>query len=101
MILNIDMTGKEALVTLLPRPKVDNEGVQRTNKTSGLPMWSTQLVITDESGGEIISVATQGEKPPDLAVGDEVELVGVVAHPWSGNGRSGVSYSAQKIELLA
>jgi hypothetical protein len=99
VILNIDVAGKEFRVTEGPHPKVDNQGMQRSDKQSGQPIWSTQIVVTDESGGEIIKVSTAG-KAPDLEVGEEVEVIDLIAIPWATNGRSGVAYRATAIRPL-
>lgn len=98
MILTIDIAGKEFQVTRDPSPKLDQQGEQRFNKESGLPMWATQVVVTDEDGGEIITIGTNGEKP-DFGVGDLVEPVDLVAIPWATNGRSGVAFKASRIIL--
>lgn len=97
MILNIDVAEKDFTVTRAPSPKVDAQGVQRAEKGSGLPMWSTELVVTDESGGEIIKVSTHG-KAPDVEVGDVVEVIDLVAIPWHTNGRSGIAYKATAVQ---
>lgn len=94
------MTGKDAVVTRAPQPKLDQTGTQRINKSSGKPLWTTQVCVTDQTGGEIISVATEGISPPDVDTGEEVELTAVVAIPWATNGRSGVSYRAQAVKAV-
>lgn len=96
VILNIDTTGKELVVTQNPEPKLDQTGRQRTDKESHEPLWSTQVVVTDDSGGEIIRIATAGE-PPDVKVGEEVRVDGLIAIPWSGNGRSGIAFRADTV----
>lgn len=97
MILNIDTTGKEISVTKDPEAKIDSAGAQRRDRTTDLPMWSTQVAVVDDSGGEIIKVATHAEVPPDVERGDMVIIHGLVAIPWMSNGRSGVAYRAEKI----
>lgn len=99
MILNIDVTGKDFVVTKEPWAKADQQGQQRLEKGTDLPMWSTQLVVTDTDGGEIIQVTTVGDKP-DLVPGDEVEVKGLIAFPWTSNGRNGITYRANSIEVV-
>lgn len=98
MRLTIDTSGKDFIVTKSPAPKLDQTGQQRVNKGTGAPLWSTQLVVTDEDGGAIISVAT--DEMPDADVGDGVEVIGLVAIPWNGPGRSGVAYQATSIKIV-
>lgn len=99
MILNIDTRGKEFVVTKDPSPKLDNNGVQRVDKRDGAPTWSTEVVVTDDSGGEILKINTSGGQP-DVERGDEVLPIGLEAIPWTTNGRSGVAYRAERIELV-
>lgn len=98
VILNVDVTDKEFVVTKAPLPKTDNEGNQRTSKDQ-LPLWSTQLVVTDPDGGSIINVSTEGDRP-DVEVRDEVDVHGLIAFPWFSNGKSGVAYRAESITLI-
>jgi hypothetical protein len=97
MILNIDTAGKEFVVTREPQPKLDQAGVQRGEKNTGDPMWSTEVVVTDESGGEILKITTVGSKP-DVVRGDEIIPVTLTAIPWTSNGRSGIAYRAEAIK---
>jgi hypothetical protein len=96
--LNLDMTDKRLVVTRAPEPKLDQHGVQRVNKSSDRPLWSTQVCVFDVDGGEIITITTEGDKPVDLAVDDVVVAYRLEAFPWASNGRSGVSYRAETIE---
>lgn len=97
MILNIDVSGKEFVVTKAPEAKTSNDGVHRTDKVGGLPLWQTELVVTDESGGEIIRVTTVGLNAPDVERGEDVDMIRLIAIPWFTNGRSGVAYRADGI----
>jgi hypothetical protein len=99
VILTIDVTDKEFQVTQAPRPKLDQLGQPRIDKQTKLPIWATQVVVTDEDGGEIISIVTVGEKPPNISVGDLAEVDGLIAHPWFNNNRSGVAYRAESIRV--
>jgi hypothetical protein len=97
MILTIDTADKDFIVTKRPTEKLDHLGQPRKNK-NGEIQWLTQVVVTDESGGEVISVSTDG-RPGDLDVGDPVEVSGLVAIPWNANSRNGVAYRATSIKL--
>jgi hypothetical protein len=100
MILIIDTTDKDFVVTQAPRQKLDQAGEPRKSKERpGQFLYTTQLVVTDESGGEIISVNTDGT-PGDLRPGDVVEVTGLVAIPWHTNGRSGTAYRAESVKAI-
>jgi hypothetical protein len=59
------------VITKNPEPKLDHNGVQRPDKQTGDPIWSTQVVVTR-----------------------------LVAIPWATNGRSGIAYRADRIKAL-
>lgn len=96
MILHLDMTGKELVVTKNPEPKSDQHGDQRFEKETSLPLWSTEVVCTDESGGEILRITTAGEQP-DVERGDIVTAPGIQVIPWATNGRSGRAFRANNV----
>lgn len=99
MILNIDVSAKDFAVTKAPEPKVDQNGVQRVEKETGHPIWSTELVCTDDSGGEIIRINTAG-KAPDVEVGDPVEVINLVAIPWHSKERQGIAWKADDVRAF-
>ena len=81
-----------------PEPKNDQNGNQRSEKGTGRLMWATQVFVLDETGGEVITITTAGEKP-GVKVGQLVAPVQLEAIPWATNGRNGVAFRA--IELRA
>lgn len=100
MILTIDMSNKAVVVTKNPEPKLDSGGNPRLDKTTGHPMWATEVVVTDTSGGEIIRITTADPHPPEVDAGDQVRLSNLIAHPWSSSGRTGVAYRADTIKAV-
>ena len=62
-------------------------------------MWSTQVFVLDETGGEVISITTAGEKP-DVTVGQLVAVEQLEAIPWATNGRNGVAFRAVSLKPL-
>ncbi|EPQ80825.1 hypothetical protein MMEU_1350 [Mycobacterium marinum str. Europe] len=58
-----------------------------------------QVMALDESGGEVISVTVAGE--PQVSAGRAVTVRGLVAVPWSQDGRSGIAYRAEAITQTA
>lgn len=99
MILLLDMTDKAMICTKAPEPKTDQHGEQRVERSTNQPLWATEVVVTDSSGGEVIRITTSGDKP-DIAVHDEVISSGLTALPWSTNGRNGMAYRATSLRAL-
>lgn len=97
MKLYVDTSAKQITVTLEPMEKKDQNGRQRTKRDTGRPMWSTQVFVLDDNGGEVITVTTAGERP-NVSVGQPVSLSKLEALPWSTNGRSGVAFRAAEIK---
>ncbi len=96
MKLYVDTLSKQVQVTKDPEPKNDQNGQQRSEKGTGRPMWSTQVFVLDETGGEVITITTAGVKP-QVSVGQLVTVQQLEAIPWATNGRNGVAFRA--IEL--
>jgi hypothetical protein len=97
MKLYVDTSAKQITVTLEAVEKKDQNGRQRTERDTGRPMWSTQVFVLDDVGGEVITVTTAGERP-NVKVGQPVSLVNLEALPWATNGRSGVAFRASEIK---
>ena len=49
MKLYVDTTGKQVTVSKPTEPKNDQNGSQRSEKGTGRPMWSTQVIVLDET----------------------------------------------------
>ena len=95
----IDMTGKQVTVSRPTETKNDQSGNQRSEKGTGRLMWSTQVFVLDETGGEVISITTAGEKP-NVTVGQLVAVEQLEAIPWATNGRTGVAFRAVSLKPL-
>ncbi|MFX0593311.1 hypothetical protein [Melissospora conviva] len=93
MKLYVDTTGKQVTVSKASEPKNDQNGNQRSEKGTGRLMWATQVFVLDETGGEVISITTAGERP-DVTVGQLVAVEQLEAIPWATNGRNGVAFRA-------
>lgn len=100
MKLYVDTTGKQISVTREPEPKNDQAGKQRQERETGRLMWSTQVFILDQTGGEVINVTTAGEKP-NVTVGTLVTPVQLEAIPWATNGKNGVAFRAIELKPAA
>ena len=97
MKLYVDTKGKQVQATQEPGPKNDQNGNQRSEKGTGRLMWSTQVFVLDETGGEVITVTTAGEKP-NVKVGQLVAPTQLEAIPWATNGRNGVAFRATELK---
>jgi hypothetical protein len=96
MKLYVDTSTKQVQVSKDPVEKTEQNGRQKTERGTGRPMWSTQVFVLDDDGGEVIAITTAGEKP-DVRVGALVIVSKLEALPWATNGRSGVAFRAVEI----
>lgn len=97
MRLYLDTGRATFTVTKNPEPKQDPNGQQRHRKDDGAPMWTTQVMALDETGGEVINITVAGPKP-SVTVGQMVVPVNLEAMHWSTNGRSGMAYRADELK---
>lgn len=99
MKIYVDTSGITFTVAKQAQPKVDEKGNQRSERGTGRPMWSTQVVALDETGGEVINVTTVGEIP-SVKVGEFVVLEALEAKAWATNGRNGTAFRAASLKPL-
>ena len=97
MKLYVDTNSKQVTVTKDPTEKLEQNGRQKTERGTGRPMWSTQVFVLDDDGGEVIAVTTAGERP-NVKVGQLVTVSKLEALPWATNGRNGVAFRAEEIK---
>ena len=97
MKLYVDTNGKQVTVTKDPTEKLEQNGRQKVERETGRPMWSTQVFVLDDDGGEVITITTAGEKP-NVKVGQSVAVSKLEALPWATNGRNGVAFRAEEIK---
>jgi hypothetical protein len=99
MKLYVDTSSKQVSVTKEAVEKVEQNGRQKTERGTGRPMWSTQVFVLDDDGGEVITVTTAGERP-NVKVGQNVTVSKLEALPWATNGRNGVAFRAEEIKAV-
>jgi len=97
MKLHIETSAKQVTVTRDPVEKTDANGRQRVERGTGRPMWSTQVMVLDDDGGEVIAITTAGEMP-NVKVGQPLVVSKLEALPWATNGRNGVAFRAEEIK---
>jgi hypothetical protein len=100
MKLYVDTSTKQVQVSKEPVEKTEQNGRQKTERGTGRLMWSTQVFVLDDDGGEVIAITTAGEKP-DVKVGQLVIVSKLEALPWATNGRNGVAFRAQELKAAA
>ena len=97
MKLYVDTSSKQVSVTKEATEKLEQNGRQKVERGTGRPMWSTQVFVLDDEGGEVITITTAGEKP-NVKVGQLVAVSKLEALPWATNGRNGVAFRAEEIK---
>ena len=97
MKLYVDTGSKHVTVSRESVEKTEQNGRQKQERGTGRLMWSTQVFVLDDDGGEVITVTTAGEKP-NVKVGQPVSLSKLEALPWATNGRNGVAFRAEEIK---
>jgi hypothetical protein len=96
MKLRIDTAGVSFVCTRAPEQRLAfDTGQPRVDRETGLPLWQVQLMALDASGGDVIAVTVAGD--PNVTVGQPVQVDGLVALPWSQEGRSGIAFRADAI----
>ena len=96
MKLRIATSGVSFICTRAAEPRIAfDSGQPRVDRETGLPLWQVQLMALDTSGGDVIAVTLAGE--PQVTVGQPVQVDGLVALPWSQEGRSGIAFRADAI----
>jgi hypothetical protein len=96
MKLRIDTAGVSFVCTRAPEQRLAfDTGQPRMDRETGLPLWQVQLMALDTSGGDVIAVTVAGD--PNVTVGQPAQVDGLVALPWSQEGRSGIAFRADAI----
>jgi len=100
MRLLVDISRVTFTVTKAVEEKRDQNKMQKTDRTTGEPLWTTQVMALDETGGDMLTITTAGV-PPKVNVGQTVQPVELEAIPWATNGRNGVAYRASSLTPTA
>jgi hypothetical protein len=100
MRLRIDTSGTRFIVTRAAEPRLNFEtGSPKVDAATGVPLYATQLLALDDTGGEVLSVTVVGD--PKVSVTQQVLVSGLVAIPWVQGDRSGVAFRADTITFAA
>jgi hypothetical protein len=96
MKLKVDTAAVSFMCTKDPEPRVDfSSGQPKIDKATGAVLFQVQMMALDSDGGDVLSVTVAGE--PKVSVGQHVNVINLVATPWSQEGRSGVAFRADAI----
>jgi hypothetical protein len=99
MRLSLDTSGTQFQATKNSEQKLDQNGKQKIDR-EGRPMWTTQVMALDETGGEVIAITVSGVQP-SITVGQVVKPVGLEAIPWNNNGKHGVAFRAIELKPVS
>ena len=79
------------------QPATTPDGSQRRN-AAGQPLFSVPVVAVVQGGEPSTFVARVPGPVPQIPALTPIRLIGLVARPWSMDGRSGVSFSAESVQ---
>ena len=100
--------GVEFEVAKAPVPKMEQNGVQRVNKMTGLPVWTVGLLVLDTAAetAEDLMVSVASATMPAVRWREPVEVTGLEVVPWqsrdkkTGEDRSGVVFRVSEIRPI-
>jgi hypothetical protein len=96
MKLKIDTSAVSFICTRSPEQRIAfDTGQPKVDRETGQPLWQVQLMALDAAGADVIAVTVPGD--PNITVGQPAHVEGLVALPWSQEGRSGVAFRADSL----
>jgi len=98
LILPIDTSAWSCTASTAPEPVVDFDTKRPKADANGAPLYSFQVVAYAPKGAQLLLVKFPGLPPAGIKSGVPVHITGLVANAWERNGKSGVSFTASKIE---
>lgn len=98
MRLPINTSEMTFLVAGAPSPVRDYETKRQKADENGEPLFQVRLAVLTDEEAEIIAVKVPGEPPKSVRNRAMVAVEGLVALPWTLDGRSGVAYRATSIK---
>ena len=98
----VDVNAYPVINCSLPAtPVLDHKTKQHKADANGEPLYSVELVAYGDEGAEVFAVKFPGSPPAGLRQGMPVKVSGLVASPWEIDGRHGMSFTAEKVELAS
>jgi hypothetical protein len=96
--IRVDTSGTTFMAAALARPVTDYETKQHRVDDNGELLYNLQVVQLDPDGAQVIVVKMAGD--PQVGQGAMLEFEGLVAIPWSQDGRSGVSFRTDRVKAV-
>lgn len=95
MHLPID-TSNLTVLTWRGEPVIDFETRQPRADANGEPVYGVDVAAFGAEAPQIWPVKISGQ-PRGVAVGQQIKVTGLIAAPWSRDGRSGIAFRAETI----
>ena len=100
MKLPIDTSSLDFLAVSTAEPVIDFDSKQQRVDNDGQAIFAVSVVAIGGEGADILVVKVAGE-PKGLILGAPVKVTGLVATTWAMGDRHGVSFRADKVEVLS
>lgn len=99
MKLPIDTGRMRFFCVKAAEPVLDFQTKRPRATRDGEPMYEVQVVgLSDDGESGLLTVRLVGPQPAKVAEGTPVAIAGLVAVPWEIDGRSGISYRAERLD---
>ena len=99
MKLPIESSSLDFLAVSIGEPVIDFDSKQPRVDNDGKAIFAVSVVAIGGEGADILVVKVAGE-PKGLVLGAQVKVTGLVATTWQMGDRHGVSFRADKVEVL-
>ena len=95
--LRVLTKGTDYLAAGPPEPVLDFDSKQPRANRDGEAMFTVSVIAMSSDGTDVLKVKVPGE-PKGIVRGASLKVTGLVGTYWELNGRSGVSFSAERVE---
>jgi hypothetical protein len=96
--LPIDTSAVSFIDVMPPEPVLDHKTKQQRSDANGEPLYSIELLVIGEEGGEVLPVKFAGTAPAGIRQGLPVKVTGLMVTDWSIGDRFGLTFRAAKVE---
>jgi hypothetical protein len=99
MKLPIESSSLDFLAVSAAEPVIDFDSKQPRVDADGKAVFALSVVAVGGEGADILVVKVAGE-PKGISLGAQVKLTGLVATTWQMGDRHGMSFRAERVEVL-